>query len=117
LRTTGHGYVTTKDISQKTVIIKQLSDWKEAAMQIPSLVKAAPNMAEFANYAARIMQAADIGLQMLEKSPDENYKAGFLQTLKSLKSRDDRLEILILPEIEALITGTLTLLPKSFSPF
>jgi hexosaminidase len=110
-------YIATKDTMQKNAIIKQLRDWKQAALQVPSLIKDAPNITEFASYAARVEQATDIGLQVLEKSPDENSKAAMLQTLNGLKSRGDRLEIIILPEIEALVTGKLTPLPMNFSPF
>lgn len=107
-------YLATKDTLQKAAIIKQLTEWKEAALQIPSLIKEAPNMKEFATYSEKAAQAADIGLQVLNKSPDENSKATILQTLKSMKIRGDKLEILILPEIEALVTGKLSSLPMSF---
>ena len=102
---------------QKTKIAQQLLQWKEAALQMPALLEAAPNMKVFAIYAAKVVQATDIGLQALERSPDEKEKAEFLQILKALKGRGDVLEIQILPEIEALVTGTLSPLPASFSPF
>jgi hexosaminidase len=107
-------YLVTKDTLQRDVIVNQLMNWKKAALQIPSLVQAAPNLAEFAAYAAKVAQAADIGIQVLEKSPDENTKAAMLEKLKAMKNRGDRMEILILPEIEALVTGILPPLPKSF---
>jgi hexosaminidase len=107
-------YLATKDTLQKSAIIKQLTDWKEAALQIHSLIKGAPNMKEFATYASKVEQATDIGLQVLEKSPDENSKAAILQTLKGMKNRGDKLEILVLPEIEALVSGKLAPLPTNF---
>jgi hexosaminidase len=111
-------YLTTKDAGKKEKVVRQLTEWREAALQIPSLVKTAPNLKTLEAYSAKLVQAIDIGLQVLEKGTDEQKKAALLQTIKGLKSsRGDKLEILILPEIESLVTGTLVPLPKSFSPF
>ncbi|MBN1181663.1 MAG: family 20 glycosylhydrolase [Bacteroidales bacterium] len=110
-------YLVTKDTTLKTEITKQLRKWSAAAFQILSLVKTAPNLAEFAIYSERVQQATDLGLQVLGKSHDKYDNSAMVQTLKGLKKQGDRLEILILPEIEALITGILSPLPMSFSPF
>ena len=99
------------------MIAQQLQQWKAAALEIPSLMEAAPNLKVLEAYTVKLVRAADIGLQALDKAPDENEKATLLQTLKGLKGRGDVLEIQILPEVEALITDTLAPLPTSFSPF
>lgn len=110
-------YLSTKDTTQKARIVLQLKQWRVAAEQIPGMVKAAPNLSELGSYAAKVAQAASLGLQALEGVSDEKQRTTFLQTLKGLKARGERMEILILPEIEALVSDTLAPLPTSFSPF
>lgn len=110
-------YLVTKDANQKALIVNQLIEWKRAASQLPALLKTAPNLQELAGYAAKVAQAATMALEVLESAPDEKVKAERMQTLKALKSRGDKLEILILPEIMALVSGTLAPLPTSFSAF
>lgn len=107
-------YLSTKDQSAQTAIIQQLNSWKEAALKIPALTTTTPNLKEFDSYAAKVAQAADIGLQVLTKLPDEKDKAALLQNLKAMKNRGDKLEIQILPEIQALVSGTLPPLPMGF---
>lgn len=110
-------YLTTKDATQKERIVQQLKQWKEASLQIPSIVKNAPNLKTLETYSTKLVQAIDVGLQVLENTSDEQTKTALLQTLKGLKGRGDKLEILVLPEIEALVTGTLAPWPTSLSPF
>jgi hexosaminidase len=107
-------YLNNKDNSSKTNIIQQLTVWKEAAMEIPSLSQKAPNLKELTKYASKVTQITDIGLKILEKSPDESEKEAMFQTLKTIKSRGDKLEIQILPEIQALLIGKLPTLPTGF---
>ncbi|GAB4018974.1 hypothetical protein GCM10028808_55090 [Spirosoma migulaei] len=110
-------YLKTKDPIVKMTLTNQLMAWKEAAEHIPSLVPTAPNLTLLATYGAKIAQATQIGLQVLEQSPNETDKAALLQTLKGLKGKGDTLEMLILPEIQALVSGTLTTLPMNFGSF
>lgn len=107
-------YLNTKSQSAQAAIIQQLQTWKDAALAIPSLSQSAPNLKHFANYALKVAQAADIGLQVVNQSPDEKDKADLLQTLQAMKNRGDKLEIQILPEIRSLVSGTLAPLPMGF---
>lgn len=107
-------YLSIKDQSSQAAIIQQLNMWKDAALKIPVLTQAAPNLNDLATYAAKVAQATDIGLQVLAKSLDEKDKAAMLLTLKAMKNRGDKLEIQILPEIQALVSGTLSPLPMGF---
>ena len=107
-------YLVSKNELSKSNIIRKLSEWQNAAKEIPVMMQKAPNLNELNEYAQRVSLAAEIGQKTLLKAPTETEKAEFLNALKGMKVRGDRLEILILSEIEALVTGTIKPLPKGF---
>lgn len=100
-------YLKTSDSSAKKKIEIQLIKWKEASLQIEQQVMKAPNLMILKTYADRIISATDIGLQALAGTLDGVKKDEATKQLKAMKLRTDLVEIRILDEIEALITGKL----------
>jgi len=98
-------YLHSEDLNQKEIIKQQLNDWQEAANQIAILAKNAPNLGSLEDYAGRIALVTDIGLQAVEGSLNGSRKSLMLGQLDSLKQPGDLLEIAILNEIRALVTG------------
>lgn len=107
-------YVVSKDELSKSNIINKLSEWQNAAKAIPAMMQKAPNLKELNEYAQKVSMSVEIGQKTLAKTPTETEKAEFLKALKGMKVRGDRLEILILSEIEVLVTGTIKPLPTGF---
>lgn len=100
-------YLQTRDDLSKVKVLNQLQEWNLAAFEIPQLQKNAPNLQEFASYADRLYKLTQIGLDALKINLSNDKKENLGKELKNFKQRGDKLEIQILPQIEALLSTRL----------
>jgi hexosaminidase len=100
-------YLKDKNPVTKKEIETQLKKWKEASLQIEQQIVKAPNLMMLKTYAERIISATEIGLQALEGNLNDAKKEEATKQLKAMKLRTDQVEIRILDEIEALVSGKL----------
>ncbi|MGR3810875.1 beta-N-acetylhexosaminidase [Jiulongibacter sp. NS-SX5] len=98
-------YLQTRDDLSKVKVLNQLQKWNLAAIEIPQLLNNAPKIQEFASYADRLSKVTQIGLSALKTNLSKEEKKILSQELKTFKQRGDKLEIQILPQIEALISA------------
>ncbi len=101
-------YLKDSNPNAKNEIENQLKKWKVASLQLEQQIEVAPNLMKLKTYSDRINTAVEIGLKALEGKMDETEKEGAIKQLQSMKLRTDAVEIRILDEIEALISGKLT---------
>ncbi|WP_346857923.1 beta-N-acetylhexosaminidase [uncultured Draconibacterium sp.] len=107
-------YLENNNPDSKTQIENQLNKWKEASILLQKQITVAPNLMVLKTYADRIIRASVIGLLALDGNMDETEKEDALQQLQSMKLRTDVVEIRILDEIEALISGELEALSATY---
>lgn len=110
-------YLESKEQAERTKTIGELKKIKESTVQTKILTKSAPNLSSLGSYADKIGLCVDIGIKALSEHLSEDQKAIMVQQLNSLLSRADELEIAILPEINALITGKLIPLPSTYPAY
>jgi len=110
-------FLKTRDAAAKTQIENKLKAWKQASQQLPDLAKTAPNLKSLAAFTTRLIAAADIGLQALDKPLDETEKARLIKQLNEMKLPTEVVEIRILDEIEGLVSGTVPALPTTYAMF
>jgi hexosaminidase len=106
-------YLDSKDSSVKSEIKDQLVIWKEAALKVNHQYANAPNLRGLHSMSLKIVKATDIGLQAIRGNIGEDEINEKLGELKSL-SENGEAEIIILNEIESLLTGVMYPL-KSFN--
>ncbi|KAA2215769.1 beta-N-acetylhexosaminidase [Maribacter flavus] len=95
------------DINVKFMLEEQFNEWKDAALKTKEQIKGAPNLKMLETYADRLIRASEIGLLAISASMDDSEKKSSLEELGTMKVRTDAVEIRILDEIEALLSGEL----------
>ncbi|KPM46815.1 beta-N-acetylhexosaminidase [Jiulongibacter sediminis] len=98
-------YLQNRDDLVKVRLLNQLEEWNLASSKITQLITKAPNPKEFAIYADRLSKVTEIGLKSLKSNSSREQSEEWLKELKTFKQRGDKLEIQILPQIEALISA------------
>ena len=101
----------TADMEQ---IKAQLQAWQANKAKFDALTANAPYLQQISELSNRLADAANIGLQALN---GEGNKDEQLQKLQVLKKGLHEVELAIVPEIEALVTGKLKAEPAAFPMF
>jgi hypothetical protein len=100
-------YLKDRNLNAEKEIENQLKKWEEASLQVEQQVWKAPNLKILESYSDRIIKATEIGLKALKGTLNETQKADAMKQLKAMKLRTDMVEIRILDEIQALVSGKL----------
>jgi hexosaminidase len=100
-------YLKDRNLNAEKEIENQLKKWAEASLQVEQQVWKAPNLKILESYSDRIIKATEIGLKALKGTLNETQKADAMKQLKAMKLRTDMVEIRILDEIQALVSGKL----------
>jgi hexosaminidase len=92
----------------------QLQLWKGNKIKFDALATDAPYLQQITDLSNNLSAAGDIGLQALN---GESNKDELMKKLKQMEKPSHEVELTILPEIEALVTGKLSDDPAFYSLF
>jgi hexosaminidase len=92
----------------------QLQKWQNNKARFDAVLGYAPYPQQIKDLSDNLSAAAAIGLQALN---GEGNKDDQLKQLQALEKPSHEVQLSILPEIEALVTGTLKPLPSSYPMF
>jgi hexosaminidase len=108
------GYLSKHNAADLELIKAELQAWQANKGKFDALAVNAPYLQQISDLSNQLADAATIALQALN---GEGNKDEQLQKLQSLKKPLHEVELAILPEIEALVTGKLKAEPVAYPMF
>jgi hexosaminidase len=107
-------YLTNHREADLEQIKAQLQLWKDNEIKFNALAIDAPYLQQITDLSNNLSAAGEIGLQALK---GERNKDELMKQLKQMEKPSHEVELTVLPEIEALITGKLSDDPASYPLF
>ena len=107
-------YLEKHDAADLEQVKFQLQRWQNNKPRFDALARDSPYLQQIADLSNRLADAAAIGLQALS---GQGNKEEQLKTLKQMENPLHEVQLAILPEIEALITGKLSARPATYPMF
>jgi hexosaminidase len=107
-------YLNKRDTANLKLIKSQLKIWQNNKVRFNALAANSPYLQQITDLSDHLSAAATIGLQALNKesNPDDQLKQ-----LQQMEKPSHEVQLAILPEIEALVTGKLINEPVAYSMF
>ena len=107
-------YLAKHDSASLAQIKEQLMAWKNNNLKFNAVAANSPYLRQVTSLSDNLSATADIGLNALNNQSD---KDALLKQLQQYTKPQFEVQLSILPEIEALITGKLREEPKSYTMF
>jgi len=114
-------FLATKNPEAEQWLKHQLLAWRDNDQQLQSLFRSSSQAKEISAHSGNLSLLSAAALNVMDQtksgilSDSTSTKNNFL-LIQNAKTTDGEVELSVLPELEALITGKLTALPKQF-PF
>ena len=115
-------YIQTKSVQSEKAVRAELINWKENYNQLNSLFSSSTLAKEIELHSKNLSVLSSLCLQVMDlrangKHPTEQWMKDVQVQLESAKGTYGEVELAVLPELTALITGQLTPLPVGYGLF
>jgi len=118
-RKTVENYLVSKNPDLAQQIRKQLIIWRDNDQQLQSLFRSSSQAKEISMHSKNLALLSSAALDVMDhgKATDSTAQGNIQKLITDAKISNAEVELAVLPELEALITGNLAPLPKQFPIF